>query len=111
MKTIYINKRNVIFLNIIFTVKLYLNIANITDTKFPTNGFSLSIDITVCIIVLKAVIMISLTSAIVEPMSFLKVNSKISDNILIHNSTCMNASKTEIKKKKLAWHVVYIFKT
>lgn len=61
---------------------------------------------TVCIIVLKAVIMISLTSAIVEPMSFLKVNSKISDNILIHNSTCMNASKTEIKK--LALHVIYI---
>lgn len=61
---------------------------------------------TVCIIVLKAVIIISLTSAIVEPMSFLKVNSKISDNILIHNSTCMNASKTEIKK--LALYVVYI---
>lgn len=69
-------------------LKIYLNIASMTETKFPTKGFSLSIDITVCIIVRKAVNIISLTSEIVLPMSFLKVNSRMSDNILTHSSTC-----------------------
>lgn len=65
----------------------YLNMASITETKLPTKGFSLSIDITVCIIVRKAVNIISLTSETVLPMFFLKVSSRMSDNILTHNST------------------------
>lgn len=61
-----------------------------TETKLPTNGFSLSIDITVWIIVRKAVSIISFTSCTVFPIFFLNVKSKISDKILTHNSTYMN---------------------
>lgn len=67
-----------------------------TETIFPTNGFSLSIEITVCIIVRKAVSIISFTSCIVLPISFLNVNSKMSDKILTHNSTYVNIRQTRI---------------
>lgn len=83
----------------------YLNMASITETKFPTKGFSLSIDITVCIIVRNAVNIISLTSKIVLPMFFLKVNSKMSDNILTHNSTYRD-TKVDLKIRLLE---LYLF--
>lgn len=78
-----------------------------TDTKFPTKGFSLSIDITVCIIVRNAVNIISLTSETVLPMSFLKVSSRMSDNILTHNSTCRN-KKTDLKSRLVGY--IYFYK-
>lgn len=64
-----------------------LKIDNMTDTKFPTNGFSRSMAISVCITVLKAVNMISLISEAVDPTSFRNVKSNTSDNIFTQSST------------------------
>lgn len=76
----------------------HLNTDSMTETKLPTKGFSLSIFISVCIIVLRAVSMISLMSEKVLPTSFLNVRSNTSDKIFTQSSTCAKIDKKIFNK-------------